>query len=77
MSIKGCLDLFRLCPPPPPSTICSTQIQSTCHYMVNHYVKIWHVRRGEGGANNMHPLSWGDVDLLQIQPEIGSLTVTI
>ena len=33
------------------------QLQSTCHYMVNFYVKIWHVRLG--GANNMHPLSWG------------------
>ena len=49
------LDLFRLCPPP--STLCSTQLQSTCHYIVNHHVKIWHVRLG--GANNMHPLSWG------------------
>ena len=41
--------------------ICAPQIQSTCHYKVNHYVKIWHVRLGWGGggvANNMHPLSW-------------------
>ena len=49
-------DLFRLCPPPP-STLCSPQWQSTCHYIVNHYVKILHVRLGV--ANNMHPLSWG------------------
>ena len=33
------------------------QLQSTCHYS-NPYVKnIWHMRLG--GANNMHPLSWG------------------
>ena len=47
-------DLFRLCPP---STLCAPQLQSTCHYIVNHYVKILHVRLG--GANNMRPLSWG------------------
>ena len=47
-------DLFRLCPP---STLCSPQLQSTCHYIVNHYVKILHVHLGV--ANNMHPLSWG------------------
>ena len=42
-------DLFRLCPPVrfvPPSTFCASQLQSTCHYIVNHYVKIWHVRLG-------------------------------
>ena len=33
------------------------QLQSTCHYIVNHSVKILHVRLG--GANNMHPLSLG------------------
>ena len=33
------------------------QLQSTCHYIVNHYVDILHVRLG--GANNMRPLSWG------------------
>ena len=27
------------------------------HYIVNHYVKIWHVRLV--CANNMRPLSWG------------------
>ena len=37
-------------PPPPP-------LQSTCHYIANHYVKIWHMRLG--GANNMCPLSCG------------------
>ena len=26
----------------------------------NHYVKIWHVRLR--GANNMHPISWGEGD---------------
>ena len=38
-------------------TLCAPQLQSTCQYIVNHYVKILHVRLG--GANNMHPLSWG------------------
>ena len=34
------LDLLRLCPPPPPpNTLCSPQIQSTCHYTVNNSVK--------------------------------------
>ena len=33
------------------------KLQSTPHDIVNHYVKIWHVRLGV--ANNMHPLSWG------------------
>ena len=32
------------------------QLQSTRHYIVTHYVKIWHVRLGV--ANNMHPLSF-------------------
>ena len=41
----------------PPSTLCAPQLQSTCQYIVNHYVKILHVRLG--GANNMRPLSWG------------------
>ena len=39
------------------STLCSPQLQSTCPYIVNHYVKIWHVHLE--GANNMQPLSWG------------------
>ena len=30
-------------------------LQSTCHYTVNRYVKIWRL----GGANNMHSLRWG------------------
>ena len=57
---KFFIDLFRLCPPPPPPhpvRYAPPQLQSTCHYIVNHYVKIWHVRLG--GANNMRPLSWG------------------
>ena len=49
--------IFSVCAPPPPSTLCSPQLQSTCHYIVNHYVKILHVHLGV--ANNMHPLSWG------------------
>ena len=40
-------DIFRLCPP----------IAEHVRYVVNHHVKIWHVRLG--GANNMRPLSWG------------------
>ena len=50
--------MFSVCspPPPPPSTLCPSPLQSTCHYIVNHHVKILHVRLG--GANNMRPLSW-------------------
>ena len=33
------------------------QLQSTSLYMVNHYVKIWHVRLGV--ANNMRQLGSG------------------
>ena len=40
--------IFSFVPPPPPSTSCAPQLQSTCHYIVNHYVKIWHVRGGGG-----------------------------
>ena len=47
---------FPFVPPPPPITLCSPQLLSTCHYIVNHHVKILHMRLG--GANNMHPLSW-------------------
>ena len=47
------LDLFRLCAPPPYVML----PQCTCHCIVNHYVKIWHIRLG--GENNMHPLRWG------------------
>ena len=48
-----------------PSTLCSPMLQSTCHYIVNHDVKIWHVRRGGGGgggervANYMQSLNGG------------------
>ena len=56
--IERISDLFRLyIPPPPPQYVVLPQLQSTCHYMLNHYVKIWHVLLG--GANNMHPLRWG------------------
>ena len=41
---------FPFVPPPPPSTLCAPQLQSTCHYIVNHYVKILHVRLGGGGC---------------------------
>ena len=55
-------------PPPPPITLCPPPphyampprlppLQSTCHNIVNNYVKIWHVRLG--GANNINPPSWG------------------
>ena len=46
-------DLFRLCPH---LYVMRPQLQSTCHYIVNHYVKIWHMLRG---AINMRPLSGG------------------
>ena len=54
--VQKYLDLFRLSPPqnvmrPPP------QLQSTCHYIVNHCVKIRNLRLE--GAKNMRPLSWG------------------
>ena len=39
------------CPP-----IHSPQLQSRRYYILNHCVKILHVRLG--GANCMHPLSW-------------------
>ena len=41
----------------PPTKLCTAQLQNTCHYIVNHHVKVWHVHLR--GANNMHPLSWG------------------
>ena len=58
-------DVFRLCSPPPPSRLCPPppsrlcppQLQSTCPYIVNHYVKMWHLRLG--AANDVHPLSLG------------------
>ena len=34
----------------PPTTLCAPQLQSTCHYIVNHYVQIWHVRLAGGGG---------------------------
>ena len=37
-------DLFRFCPP----YVMHRQLQCTCHYIVNNYVKIWPVRRGGG-----------------------------
>ena len=53
--------IFSVCAPPPPSTLCAPQLQSTCHYIVNHFLKIWHVRLG--GANNMRPLNWGGTNV--------------
>ena len=48
--------IFSVCAP---GTLCNPQLQSTRHCIVNHYVKIWHVRAGGGGgANNMRPLNW-------------------
>ena len=46
-------------PPPPPQYLMQPPppLQSKCHYIVNLYVKIWHVRLR--GANNMHLLSLG------------------
>ena len=46
----GTIRIFSFCAP---STLRSPQLQSTCHYIVNDYVKILHVRLGD--ANNMHP----------------------
>ena len=44
-------DLFRLCPPP--VRYVNIKLQSKCHYIVNLYVKTWHVRLG--GANGKDP----------------------
>ena len=44
------LPLFHL--PPPPQVLYAPPLQSTQYYVVNHCVKIWHVR-WEGFANNM------------------------
>ena len=46
--------IFSVCAP---QYVLRPQLQGTCHYIVNHYVKIWHVLLGD--ANNMRPLSWG------------------
>ena len=35
---------------PPPVRYAPPQSQSTCHYIVNHYAKIRHVRLGRGGG---------------------------
>ena len=50
------LDLFHLCPPPPVRYVPPFTEQG-CHYMVNHYVQVRHVRLR--GANNNRPLSLG------------------
>ena len=47
------MDIFSLCP----QYVMRPQSQSTCYYIVNLYVKLWHVRLV--GAINMHLLSWG------------------
>ena len=46
---------FRLCPQY--VLRLRPQLKSTCHYTVNHYVKILHVLLG--GSNNIRPLSGG------------------
>ena len=33
-------------------------VTNPCHYIVNYYVEIWHMRLGD--ANYRHPLSWGE-----------------
>ena len=55
------LRIFSVCNPPPPpplhpSTLFSPQLQIKCQYMINHYVKIYHVRRGcrRGGGGGGH-----------------------
>ena len=55
-------DLFRLCPtppPPPPKYVKHPADTEHVPFISKHCVKIWHVRRGGGGAINMHPLRWG------------------
>ena len=46
-------------------------LQSTCHNIVNHYVKFRHVRLG-GGANNMKPLNWGGGQTEKIRSKIST-----
>ena len=48
--------IFFVCTPPP-QYVMRPKLQNTCDCIVNLHVKIWHVCLG--GANNMHPLSWG------------------
>ena len=51
--------IFSVCAPPtppPPQYVMHPPLQSTCHYIVIHYVKMWHVRLGD--AINIRPLSW-------------------
>ena len=60
--VKTWLTIFRIfsvCAPPP-QYVMHPQLQSTGHYIINHYIKIWHVRLRV--ANNIHPLSWGGGD---------------
>ena len=40
-----------------PSTFCTAQLQITCNYIVNHYVKMYYVHLRS--ANKKRPLSWG------------------
>ena len=40
---------------PPPQYVMRPQLQSTCHCILNHYVKIWHVSSGEKGPRAQHP----------------------
>ena len=48
-------------------------VTQPCHYIVNHYVKIWHMRLGD--ANNRHPLSWGGAQTEKIQKLIQQFVV--
>ena len=41
--------------PPPPQYVMPPQLQSTCHYIVNHCKN---TARASKSANNMHQLSW-------------------
>ena len=47
--------IFSICALP--QYVMRPQLQSTCHYIENHYVKMWYVRLEV--ANNMLPVSWG------------------
>ena len=56
VGVERQIGFFPFVPPPPPSTFCIPPLKSTCHHILNRYVKIWHVRLR--CAHNMHPLSW-------------------
>ena len=50
-------DIFRLCPPPPPQYVMHPPV--TEQVSLNGKSLCENMARASGGANIMHPLSWG------------------